>query len=70
MKTVFADSSIIGFIWSQHDGGNVEQRQWLRFPPKPHDAKAKQYKITTQSLPLANKATQDYRVSIYIMKAI
>ena len=24
----------IVFIWSQHDGGNVEQRQWLKFPPK------------------------------------
>ena len=30
---------IIVFIWSQHDGGNIEQRQWLRFPPKPYDAK-------------------------------
>ena len=35
------DCTCIVFIWSQHDGGNVEQRQWLRFPPKPYDAKSK-----------------------------
>ena len=32
---------IILFIWAQHAGGNVDKEQWLRFPPKPDDAKAK-----------------------------
>ena len=28
------------YCWSQHDGGNVEQRTLLRFPTKPYDAKS------------------------------
>ena len=40
-----APKNIIVFIWSQNDGGNVEHKQWLRFPPKPYDAKAKYYYV-------------------------
>ena len=29
----------IVFIWSQYDGGNIDKEQWLRFPPKPNEAK-------------------------------
>ena len=36
----FKFNSIIVFIWSQHDGGNVDKEHWLRFPPKPYDAKS------------------------------
>ena len=32
--------NIILFIWSQHDGGNVDKEHRLRFPPKPYDAKS------------------------------
>ena len=34
---------IIVFVWSQHDGGNVDKKPWLRFPPKPNDAKLYEY---------------------------
>ena len=29
----------IVFVWSQYDGGNIDKEQWLRFPPKPNEAK-------------------------------
>ena len=29
----------IVFIWSQYDGGNIDKEQWLKFPPKPNEAK-------------------------------
>ena len=34
MKRSYSWCNTIVFIWSQHDGGNVEQRQRLKFPPK------------------------------------
>ena len=29
----------IVFVWSQYNGGNIDKEQWLRFPPKPNEAK-------------------------------
>ena len=31
--------SDIVFVWSQYDGGNIGKEHWLRFPPKPNEAK-------------------------------
>ena len=33
------DCAFIVFIWSQYDGGDNDKEQWLRFPPKPNEAK-------------------------------
>ena len=31
--------NFIVFVFSQYDGGNIDKEQWLRFLPKPNEAK-------------------------------
>ena len=38
LRTPNAGLNIV-FVWSQYDGGNIDKEQWLRFPPKPNEAK-------------------------------
>ena len=39
IRCIHLDDNSIVFVWSQYDGGNIDKEQWLRFPPKPNEAK-------------------------------
>ena len=39
MHLLYLSGLNIVFVWSQYDGGNINKEQWLRFPPKPNEAK-------------------------------